>query len=91
MVVAFEKGLDDIREKIDKMGFNTVVYGEYIGSVDALVYSRNIDISAISNAATEYGGYGENDSFGILLVNCCGKSAEETAAILRSGIYSALF
>lgn len=89
MVVAFEKGLENMRAELDRMGFNTVVYGEYSGWVDALVYDRNIDISSISNLAPEYSGY--DASYGILLVNSFKKSTAEVAEILRKRVYSALF
>ncbi len=88
MVVAFEKGLEDIRKELDGMGFNTVVYGQYKGWVDALVYSSNISITSINNLK-EYSG--DDNSSGILLVNCFEKTAEEVAEILRNRIYSALF
>lgn len=87
MVIAFEKSLENMRAELDKMGFNTVIYGEYSGWVDALVYDRNIDISSINNLVPEY----SDVSCGILLVNCFKKSALEVADILRNRLYSSLF
>ncbi len=89
MVVAFEKGLENMRDELDRMGFNTVVYGEFSGRVDAVVYNRNIDIASISNSVSSFNE--ENGNTGILLVNSYNKTAGEIAGILKNRIYSALF
>jgi len=79
MVVAFDKGMEELRKKIDDMGFNTVVCGEYKGAADALVYYKNIDYMNDFSA--------ENSRN---FIDAYNKSADEIAEILKNSSYSSL-
>lgn len=87
MVVAFEKGLEQLKRQMRAYGFETVTYGEYYHHIDALVYSGNIDMSSVTNSyASNAGGFS-----GVFMVGAHGKTARDIADILNRKAYSPLF
>ncbi len=83
MIVALEKGLERLKSELAAYNVQTVIYGEYRGYVDALLYEDIMDMSEMTNDAG-----GER---GILLINAKGKNAKEIYDILVRKTYSPLF
>ncbi|MCX7714269.1 MAG: YkuS family protein [Clostridia bacterium] len=89
MVVAFQKGLENLQNQLRTHGFDTVTYGEYPYPIDALVYMESIDISSVANTASE--ACDKKNTSGIFLVNAHNKSSSDIASILKRKMYSPLF
>ncbi len=91
MIIAVEKGLDNIKQALLSKGYRVVELGVQTQAVDAAVYVSpqaaamlyEGSISAFSSASLQSGG--------VLLINAAGKSAEQISAILASKVYSPLF
>jgi len=91
MIVAVEKGLDNIKSELAGAGFDTVTYGEYHHHIDALVYSKGVNMNALTNSVSMGFGYPHNNGNGIFLINANGKTAGEIGEMLRRKAYSPLF
>ena len=98
MVVAVQKGLENIKEKLREKGYDVVTFGEYNYPIDAVVYSGNsIDMSYIKNnnipnmTAHQYDYDNSARGYGVLMVNATNKSVEDLDHMLRSRTYSPLF
>ncbi|NLM50008.1 MAG: hypothetical protein GX196_03540 [Clostridiaceae bacterium] len=87
MIVAVQKGLNELKEQLRNMGYDVVTYLEYDHPIDAIVY-ENIDISQ-NLFSSNYHSFDGN--FGILMVNAKNKTAQEIDAILKKKVYSPLF
>ncbi len=83
MIVALEKGLERLKSELAAYNVQTVIYGEYRGYVDALLYEGIMDMSEMTDDAG-----GER---GILLINAKGKTTKEIYDILVRKTYSPLF
>lgn len=83
MIVALEKGLERLKNELAAYNVQTVIYGEYRGYVDALLYE---DIMDMSEMIDDVGG-----GRGILLINAKGKNVKEIYDILVRKTYSPLF
>jgi hypothetical protein len=91
MVVAVQKGLENLADQLRQMEFEVVVFGEYQHPIDAVVYSGGgFDSGSITNVNTSISA-GTHGHHGVLLVNASNKSAEEVARILRRRTYTPLF
>lgn len=100
MVVAVQKGMENIKEMLRNRGYEVVTLGEYNYPVDAIVYSGNtlgasyIKNNNIPNLTSH--AYGVEDtvterSYGVLMINAMHKSIEEIEMILKKRVYSPLF
>lgn len=85
MVVAVAGGLENLKSELRHYGFETVTYGEYHHRIDAIVYSRDMNIASFTNVNLP------SASGGVLMVNVYGKSAKDIADILSRKSYSPLF
>ena len=85
MIVALEKKLEYLKAELLKYNIQAVIYGEYSGYIDALLYDGIMDMSDMTNSA-------ENEqNRGVFLINAHGKSAREIHDILMRKTYSPLF
>lgn len=93
MVVAIQKGLTGIKEKLIERGYDVVTMGEYNFPVDALVYvGRGIDMSHYPNTGiTANANYNDVENHGALLINVNNKSIDEIDKILKKRVYTPLF
>jgi len=95
-VIALEEGLDYIGEFLRSKGYRIVDWNEQNAAVDAVVYTgkklESINAQAYSpmtSALTE--DLSDDRSFGVLLVNAQGKSAEEIYQIINHRVYEHIF
>ncbi|MDI3480837.1 MAG: hypothetical protein PWQ97_492 [Tepidanaerobacteraceae bacterium] len=91
-VIALEEGLEDIGEYLRKKGYTTVLWGNSHVAADAVVYkSRKLDDinTAIFNRAVAplLDETGNENSYGVLLVNAQDMTPEEVYEIIKSRVY----
>jgi hypothetical protein len=93
MVIAVQKGLTEIKEKLIERGYDVVTLGEYNHPVDALVYvGRGIDMTHIPNSTMSLGmNYTGDKNLGTLLINASNKSIDELDRIIKKRTYTPLF
>lgn len=93
MIIAVEKGLDDIKQQLESRGYECFYIGEE-GIADAVIYKDKdnhpyfeVNKSSMTNLSNSIGG----QSIGALLINAQGKTIEEILNILNRRTYSPLF
>ena len=92
MVIAIQKGLEDIKESLESRGHDVFYIGEN-RVADAVLYNEvdthpYYEVNNIpSTTASTIGG---NLAYGALLVNVTNKSMDEIARILDKRVYSPL-
>ncbi|MBZ4644763.1 MAG: hypothetical protein PWR27_1547 [Petroclostridium sp.] len=98
MVVAVQRGLESVKDKLRERGYDVVTFGEYNYPIDAVVYTGNgletsyIKNNNMPNLASHTLGFGNIDrSYGVLLINATNKTIEEIDTILKRKVYSPLF
>lgn len=84
MTVAVEKGLDNMKKALLKMGY-TVVDAKSNIYADAYVFSGGQNSALSSNMCLS------QEHNGVLLINVRNKSAEDIDRILKSRLYSPIF
>lgn len=89
MNIAIQKGLDDLKNTLQSMGFTVFYIGEN-NVADAVLYNEPdtypyYDVNNIPSATASSAAYGA------LLVNVSNKSEDEIVKILNSRVYSPLF
>ncbi len=90
MVVAVQKGLENLAEQLRQTEFEVVMLGDYNHPVDAIVYGTGDRPSGMmsSNISVSSSSHGH---FGVFMVNAQNKSVGEVAEILRRRTYTPLF
>jgi len=98
MIVAVQRGLENMKEMLREKGYDVVTLGEYNYPIDAIVYSgHGLDASYISNnnyphMTSHTIGHDRLDrNYGVLMVNATNKSIEEIDSMLKTRVYSPLF
>lgn len=94
MVVAVQKGLNNVEAQLRSMGYEVVTLGAYNYPVDAVVYNGSLETSYITNnnmPALTSSASGSSRNYGVLMVNSYGKSAAQIDEILKKRVYSPLF
>jgi hypothetical protein len=98
MIVAVQRGLENIKELLRDRGYDVVTLGEYNYPIDAIVYTgQGLEASYISNnnfphLISHTIGYDRTDrSYGVLMINATNKSIEEIDYMLKNKVYSPLF
>lgn len=89
MNIAIQKGLDELKNSLQSMGFTVFYIGED-QIADAVLYNEPdtypyYDVNNIPSATASTAGYGA------LLVNVSNKTEDEIVRILNSRLYSPLF
>ena len=89
MNIAIQKGLDNLKNTLQSMGFTVFYIGEN-QVADAVLYNEPdtypyYDVNNIPSATASTAAYGT------LLVNVSNKSEDEIVKILNSRVYSPLF
>ena len=92
MVIAIQKGLDNIKEELESRGNEVFYIGENIVA-DAVLYKEvdthpYYEVNNIPFAASA--SINGNISYGALLVNVTNKSMEDIVRILDKRVYSPL-
>lgn len=92
MIIAIEKGLEDIKRELESRGYEVFYIGEN-RVADAVLYKEvdtypYYEINNLPSAAAASIGGGM--SYGTLLVNVTNKSMEEILRILDKRVYSPL-
>ena len=92
MVIAIQKGLENIGKELEARGYEVFSIGES-GIADAVLYKDigtypYYDVNNISSAASSL--INENMYYGALLVNITNKSMDDIVQILENRVYSPL-
>ena len=85
MTVAVEKGLLNIKEGLEKMGYRVIYDEKNFRFADAYVFSGK-NYSPLSQSAFRCENAG-----GVLMINAENKTAADIDVILKSRLYSPLF
>ncbi|WHH59618.1 YkuS family protein [Petroclostridium sp. X23] len=93
MVVAVQKGLENIKEKLREKGYDVVTFGEYNYPIDAVVYNgAGFEGSFVTNNNMPSLSASTADrSYGVFLVNATNRTIEEIDHMLQRKVYSPLF
>lgn len=92
IIVAVQKGLDEIKEGLAAKGYEVVDIETYNYPIDAIVYEGNsFQISYISRNNMPATVNGQRVSYGVLMINSLGKTVDEIDEMLRMRCYSHLF
>lgn len=93
MNIAIQRGLDDLKNVLERNGHNVFYIGEN-QAADAVLYNEldtypyyEVNNIPSATASTASG----NNAFGALLVNVSNKSEEEILRILDRRLYSPIF
>ncbi|SHJ27245.1 YkuS family protein [Lutispora thermophila] len=93
MIIAIEKGLENIKQQLESRGYKCFYIGEE-GVADAIIYKDKdnhpyfeVNKSSILNLSNSTG----TKCIGALLINSQGKNIEEIMDILNRRTYSPLF
>lgn len=92
MVIAIQRGLESLREELERRGYEVFYIGEN-RVADAVLYKEldaypYYEASGLQSAASASSG--GNTAFGSLLVNVRNKSMEDIFRILEKRLYSPL-
>lgn len=92
MVIAIQRGLDDIKRELENRGDEVFYIGEN-RTADAILYKEvdthpYYEVNNVPSAASA--SIGGNISYGALLVNVTNKSVDEIMRILDRRVYSPL-
>ena len=84
MIVAVERGLENIKNYLENSGYNVVYADGYKGAIDAYVY-KNAGISYVNS----YNTFAQNSGnySGVLIVNAKNKSLQDVEEILKNRVY----
>lgn len=92
MVIAIQRGLENIKEELERRGYEVFFIGEsrvadavLYKELDAYPYYESSGIQSAASASSE-----GNTAYGSLLVNVTNKSMEEIYRILEKRVYSPL-
>jgi len=76
MVVAVQKGLDNLKRELAKRGFEVVDLETYNYPIDAIVYEGNsFQISYVSRNNMPQMTAGQRSNYGVFIVNALGKAS----------------
>lgn len=95
MVIALEGGLEKLAGELSSRGYTIVNYPEYLGVVDAFIYTDQMPSTMgssddnMTNLSLEnhLGGKAK----GVLIINSRNKSLAQIEEVLRTRVYSPLF
>jgi len=92
IVVAVQKGLNNIKRELKRRGYEVVDIETYNYPIDAIIYEGNsFQISYVSRNNMPEMGIGKRVNYGVLMVNSLGKSIDEIEDMLKTRYYSPLF
>lgn len=90
MVVAVQKGHENIKQQLRVRGYDVVTIGEYHQAIDAMIYFGSITEDAQMKAGMDM-TFSNGISNGVLMINAQNKSISEIDMILKQKVYSPLF
>jgi len=90
MIVAVQKGMENMAQQLRGMDFEVVTLGEYAHPVEAIVYTdQSAGITAVADANIPSDA--PSGRHGVLMLNANGKNAAHIAEILRRRTYTPFF
>lgn len=84
MIVAVQKGMDNMKSSLRELGHDVVDYGDYKYPVDAIVYMGSGEGFTMR---TDVSG----PAMGVFLINAKGKTPREVDEMLKRRLYTPLF
>ena len=92
IIVAVQKGLEEIRDGLKSKGHEVVDIETYNYPIDAIIYEGDsFQISYISKNNMPAAVNGQRVSYGVLMINSLGKSVDQIDEMLHMRCYSHLF
>jgi hypothetical protein len=92
IVVAIQKGLDEIKRELSLRGYEVVDIESYNYPIDAMIYEGNsFQISHVSRNNMPEMIMGKRANYGVFIINSLGKSVDEIEDMLKTRYYSPLF
>lgn len=92
MIVAVQKGLDNIKNALAVLGHEVVDVENYNYPIDAIIYEGNsFQISHVTRNNMPQMSSGIRANYGVLMINSSGKSIAEIDDMLKTRYYSPLF
>lgn len=96
MVIAIQRGLEGLKEKLEQRGYRVYYEDEYTHPVDAYIYNNHSNImdtdydfgSALTSSIEKR--YNHNHR-GVLLISAKNKNIEQIEQIINNRVYSPLF
>lgn len=94
MLIAIDKGLDDLKSILISRGYN-VIDIEKAKTADAILYKEKdrhpyYEVNNIQSAVSSTDS-DENTAYGAILINVNGKTIDDIVSILNKRVYSPLF
>ena len=93
--IAVQRGLEQIKNYLDNMGYKTVFYDDINSPVDALIYSQDNASNALVNInqllSKQYSILTDAATYGTILINAKDKSPDDIVKIIESRLYGPLF
>lgn len=92
IIVAVQRGLDEIRNGLISKGYEVVDMETYKYPVDAIVYEGNsFEVSHISYNNMTYIHSGQKTNYGVFMINSLGNTIDQIDEMLRMKCYSHMF
>ncbi|HOA97753.1 YkuS family protein [Acetivibrio saccincola] len=92
LVVAIQRGLEDIKNQLEQRGFDVVCIENYNYPVDAIIYKGNsFNISCVSRNNMPEFTMGKRAQYGVFMINSQGKTIDEIEEMLKNRCYTPLF
>lgn len=92
IIIAVQKGLDNLKEGLRHRGYEVVDAENYKYPIDAIIYEGNsFQISYISHNNMPVMSTGGRTNYGVFMINSLGKSLDEIEDMLKTRYYSPLF
>ena len=90
--IAIEKGLEELKEKLESYGHKVFYIGDN-NTADAVLYEEmdRHPYYEVNNVPSVTANAGDNVSYGALLINVRNKSFDQIVRMLDSRLYSPLF
>jgi len=91
IIVAVQKGLDEIKAALKDRGYETVDAETYNYPIDAVVYEgSSFQLSLITGNNMPAVSSGPRANYGVLMINSRGKTVDWIEYVLRNRCYSRL-
>lgn len=92
IIIGILKGLDHVKNELEKRGYEVVYVEDYSYPIDAIIYQgSSFQMSYISRNNMPIVNAGVRPNYGVLIINYKGQSVEEIENTLKKRCYSPLF
>ncbi len=95
VIIGIQKGLDSLKEQLEKRGYYVVEAEQFQHGVDVYIY-RGIQAEGVLEnfsvtKQAPMAGIRDSSSLGVLMINAYNKTIDEIEEILQNRVYTSLF